>query len=278
MTLKNKSKSGKKAPIGIFDSGIGGLTVADAILRQMPKESIVYFGDTVHMPYGEKSADAIKGYAEKITDFLLENGCKAIVIACNSASSVAYETVLKRVGDRAIVIDVINPVVQKVASLSKVKEVGVIGTRATIRSNAYADRIVSLAPEKKVCSLATPLLAPMIEEGFFNNKISRTIINNYLSRPKLKKIDALILACTHYPLIRKEIGDFYKREILIVDSAEIVASELKSKLKAQKLLTDRMNAGVKRFFVSDVTASFEKSTKIFLKSKVRLELRNLWKP
>lgn len=278
MTLKNKSKSGKKAPIGIFDSGIGGLTVADAILKQMPKESIVYFGDTVHMPYGEKSADAIKGYAEKITDFLLENGCKAIVIACNSASSVAYETVLKRVGDRAIVIDVINPVVQKVASLSKVKEVGVIGTRATIRSNAYADRIVSLAPEKKVCSLATPLLAPMIEEGFFNNKISRTIINNYLSRPKLKKIDALILACTHYPLIRKEIGDFYKREILIVDSAEIVASELKSKLKAQKLLTDRRNAGVKRFFVSDVTASFEKSTKIFLKSKVRLELRNLWKP
>lgn len=278
MTLKNKSKSRKKAPIGIFDSGIGGLTVADAILKQMPKESIVYFGDTVHMPYGEKSADAIKGYAEKITDFLLENGCKAIVIACNSASSVAYETVLKRVGDRAIVIDVINPVVQKVASLPKVKEVGVIGTRATIRSNAYADRIVSLAPEKKVCSLATPLLAPMIEEGFFNNKISRTIINNYLSRPKLKKIDALILACTHYPLIRKEIGDFYKSEILIIDSAEIVASELKSKLKAQKLLTDRRNAGVKRFFVSDVTASFEKSTKIFLKSKVRLELRNLWKP
>jgi glutamate racemase len=277
MSTKADSKPNSKSPIGIFDSGIGGLTVVDAILKQMPNESVVYFGDTAHMPYGEKSADAIRGYAEKISDFLMEQGCKAIVIACNSASSVAFETVRNRVGNRAIVLDVINPVVEKVAAMSKVSEVGVIGTRATIRSNAYADRIVGLAPNKKVSSLATPLLAPMIEEGFFNNNISRTIINNYLSRPKLRKIDALILACTHYPLIRKEISSYYKRNILIVDSAEIVASSLKTKLKSRKILSSRKKVGTKRFFVSDLTASFEKSTKIFLKGKVQLELRNLWR-
>lgn len=277
MTSEKKSQTARQAPIGIFDSGIGGLTVADAILKQMPAESIVYFGDTAHMPYGEKSADAIRAYAIRITDFLLENGCKAIVIACNSASSVAYETVKQHVAGRAVVLDVINPVVEKVSSLKKVQQVGVIGTRATIRSNAYAQGISSKAPDKKVSSLATPLLAPMIEEGFFNNKISRTIINNYLSRPKLKNIDALILACTHYPLIRKEIGDYYKRDILIVDSAEIVAAKLHAMLKKGKLLADRKKAGSKRFFVSDLTSSFEKSTRIFLKGKIKLELRNLWK-
>ncbi len=277
MTAKKTSQNAKQAPIGIFDSGIGGLTVADAILKQMPAESIVYFGDTAHMPYGEKSADAIRGYAIRITDFLLENGCKAIVIACNSASSVAYETVKQHAAGRAVVLDVINPVVEKVSSLRSVHQVGVIGTRATIRSNAYAQGIASKAPDKKVSSLATPLLAPMIEEGFFNNTSSRTIINNYLSRPKLKKIDALILACTHYPLIRKEIGEFYKSEILIVDSAEIVAAKLRTILKKEKLLADRKKAGVKRFFVSDLTTSFEKSTRIFLKGKIKLELRNLWK-
>lgn len=277
MTVKKTSQAAKQAPIGIFDSGIGGLTVADAILKQMPAESIVYFGDTAHMPYGEKSADAIRAYAIRITDFLLENGCKAIVIACNSASSVAYETVKQHAAGRAVVLDVINPVVEKVSSLKKVQQVGVIGTRATIRSNAYAQGITSIAPDKKVSSLATPLLAPMIEEGFFNNNISRTIINNYLSRPKLKHIDALILACTHYPLIRKEIGDYYKRDILIVDSAEIVAAKLHSLLKKEKLLADRKKSGSKRFFVSDLTSSFEKSTRIFLKGKIKLELRNLWK-
>lgn len=267
----------KQAPIGIFDSGIGGLTVADAIHKLMPAESLVYFGDTVHMPYGEKSAEAIKGYAERITEFLLSNGCKAIVIACNSASSVAYETVQRHASGKAIVVDVINPVVKQVSKLKKIDQIGVIGTRATIRSNAYATRITALNPEKKVSSLATPLLAPMIEEGFFDNKISRTIIHNYLSSPKLRKIDALILACTHYPLIRKEIAEFYKREIHIVDSAEIVAGHLRASLKSKHLLAERKRSGSHRFFVSDLTSSFEKSTRIFFKGKVKLELRNLWK-
>jgi glutamate racemase len=264
------------SPIGIFDSGIGGLTVANAIHRHLPGETLIYFGDTAHLPYGDKAPESIKGYAVKISDFLLSQGCKMIVIACNTASSIAYDTVKRHVGNKAMVVDVISPVVQEVSSMKKVKHVGVIGTRATIKSNAYALRLNESNPQLKVSSLATPLLAPMIEEGFFNNKISRTIINSYLSRPKIKKIDALILACTHYPLIKPEIEEYYKKEINIVDSADIVARHVKIMLDATHLLNSR-DSRKHRFYISDYTKSFEESTKIFFKGKIRLEHKNLWK-
>ncbi|HMT28626.1 MAG TPA: glutamate racemase [Bacteroidia bacterium] len=265
-----------KSPIGIFDSGIGGLTVADAIHRLLPSESLIYFGDTAHLPYGDKAPDSIRGYSVKIADYLLEQGCKMIVIACNTASSIAYETVKKHVGDKVTVVDVINPVVAEVSSMKKVKHVGVIGTRATIKSNAYALRIVDKNASMHVSSLATPLLAPMIEEGFFNNKISRTIINSYLSRPKIKKIDALILACTHYPLIKPEIIEYYKGNINIIDSADIVARYVKADLKRKNLLNSGKSSKHK-FYISDYTKSFEQSTKIFFKGKIKLEHKNLWK-
>lgn len=274
--MKSQKALSKSSPIGIFDSGIGGLTVADAIHRTLPSETLIYFGDTAHLPYGDKAPESIRGYAVKIADYLLEQGCKMIVIACNTASSIAYETVKKHVGSRAVVVDVINPVVAEVSSMKKVKSIGVIGTRATIRSNAYAIRIEAKNPAMKVTSLATPLLAPMIEEGFFNNKISRTIINSYLSRPKIKKIDTLILACTHYPLIKPEIIEFYKDTVNIVDSADIVAGYVKTKLADSDLL----NTGKPRkhkFYISDFTKSFEQSTKIFFKGKIKLEHKNLWK-
>ncbi|MBL7915135.1 MAG: glutamate racemase [Bacteroidia bacterium] len=264
------------SPIGIFDSGIGGLTVADAIHKLLPSETLIYFGDTAHLPYGDKAPESIRAYSVRIADFLLEHGCKMIVIACNTASSIAYETVKEHVGGRATVIDVINPVVAEVSSMKKITHVGVIGTRATIRSNAYATRIVRQNESLKVSSLATPLLAPMIEEGFFNNKISRTVINSYLSRPKIKKIDALILACTHYPLIKAEINEYYKGNITIVDSAAIVARFVKQSLAASKLLHSG-KAGKHRFYISDFTKSFEQSTKIFFKDKLKLEHKNLWK-
>jgi glutamate racemase len=273
---KQISQSTPESPIGVFDSGIGGLTVADAIQKILPFEKLIYFGDTAHLPYGDKAPESIRSYSVRIADFLLEQGCKMIVIACNTASSIAYETVKKHVGNKAIVVDVINPVVEEVSSMKKVHHVGVIGTRATIRSNAYMNRITGLNPKMKVSSLATPLLAPMIEEGFFNNKISRTIINSYLSRPKIKKIDALILACTHYPLIKPEIEEYYKKNIFIVDAADIVAHRVHHLLGAHQLL----NPGTKgkhRFFISDFTKSFEESTKIFFRGKIRLEHLNLWK-
>lgn len=263
-------------PIGIFDSGIGGLTVADAIHRLLPHESLVYFGDTAHLPYGDKSPESIRGYAERITGFLLNRQCKMVVIACNTASSLANEAVRKVAGKKIPVINVIDPVVDAVTRRKKFRHVGVIGTKATIRSEVYARKLKIKNRLINVSSLATPLLAPMIEEGFFNNKISRTIISSYLSRPKLKGIDSLILACTHYPLIRQEIQGIYERPVFIVDSAEIVAEHVKKILKQKKLLNKSKTAH-HQFFVSDYTPAFEQSTKLFFKGRIKLEKKNLWK-
>jgi glutamate racemase len=267
----NKANS----PIGIFDSGIGGLTVANAIRNVLPNESLIYFGDTAHLPYGEKSAEAIKSYSIKICEFLLEKKCKIIVIACNTASSMAYETVKEVVGNRALVVDVINPVAQAVSQAFNNIKIGVIATKGTIRSDVYAKKIKAENPGLSVASLATPLLVPMIEEGFFNNKISNTIINSYLSHPKIKNIQALILACTHYPLIRNEIETYYKGAVNIIDSAEIVAVFVQKKLEENNLLTQQ-KVPKHNFFVSDFTDSFEQSTKLFFKGKIKIEYYPMW--
>ncbi len=274
MLKASKYKKSEQA-IGIFDSGIGGLTVANAIHDILPNEQLIYFGDTAHFPYGEKSADAIKYYALRISDFLLKQNCKMIVIACNTASSVAFHVVKQHVGVKAIVINVIEPVANRVAALYQQGKIGVIATKGTVKSDIYSQKLKELNPQLQVTSLATPLLAPMIEEGFFNNKISKTIIYSYLSNSKLKKIDALILACTHYPLIRAEIEEYYKQKVKIIDSAEIVAERVFNQLTENRLLnTTRILRS--KFYVSDYTESFAKSTKIFYKDKVVLEKNTLW--
>ena len=272
--MKKKDSRRAALPIGIFDSGIGGLTVANAIHHHLPKESLIYFGDTAHLPYGDKSPEAIRNYSLKITDFLLEKKVKMIVIACNTASSIAYDAVKKHMGKKAILVNVIDPVVKAVTT-GKFHRIGVIGTKATIKSDVYAKKIRMQNKKLEVASLATPLLAPMIEEGFFNNKISTTIIDSYLSRPKIKKIDSLILACTHYPLIRPEIERYYKKKINIVDSAEIVGLCVKDLLTKNDLLNDGKKSN-HHFYVSDYTRSFEKSTRLFFKGKVKLAQKNLW--
>lgn len=174
-------------PIGIFDSGIGGLTVANAIAKALPKEQLIYFGDTAHLPYGDKSPDSIKYYSIRIAQFLLQQDCKMIVIACNTASALAYETVKDFIGNKIPVIDVVEPVVEEIVKNKKLKQVGVIATKGTIKSDIYAKKIKEHSRQLHVSSQATPLLASMIEEGFFNNKISRTIIFDYLSDPNLKR-------------------------------------------------------------------------------------------
>ena len=272
MSLKNKSNA---QPIGIFDSGIGGLTVANAIHKVLPNEQLIYFGDTAHFPYGEKSADSIKYYALRISDFLIKQNCKMVVIACNTASSVAYQIVKQQIGNKAIVISVIEPVVNRVAALYQHGKIGVIATKGTVKSDVYAKKLKELNASLQVATMATPLLAPMIEEGFFNNKISKTIINSYLEKPKLKKIDALILACTHYPLIRPEIEEYYKQKVKIIDSAEIVAETVFNSL-ADKGLLYTGKPLKNKFYVSDYTDSFASSTKIFYKDKLVLEHHPLW--
>ncbi len=269
-------------PIGIFDSGIGGLTVARAITRLLPNEQIIYFGDTAHMPYGEKSAEAVKQYSVKIAEFLKFKNCKMIVIACNTASAAGYRAVLKQTGMKDLIVNVIDPAAAYVVKKHYRERIGIIGTKRTISSNVYAKRISLLDPVADVVQLATPLLAPMVEEGFYNNKISQTIINSYLSKSKLNKIDALILGCTHYPLIKNEIKRFYGKNVEIIDSSEIVALEVKNVLVRHKLLnTEKFGKfgsakKARQFFVSDYTDSFEESTKIFFDEKVKLKLFNIW--
>lgn len=262
-------------PIGIFDSGIGGLTVARAIQKILPNEQLIYFGDTAHMPYGDKSPDAIKYFSIKIGQFLVEANCKAIVIACNTASSLGYKDLREMINPAIPIINVIDPIVQDVSKQNHIHRVGVIGTKGTIKSDVYAQKLKEVRPDLEVASLATPLLAPMVEEGYFNNSISKTVINSYLEKAKLKRIDSLILACTHYPLIKPEIELYYKKPIYIIDSAEIVANYTKSILKKHQIL----NAGERgkhHFYVSDLTQSFQQSTSIFFQEKIHLELRNIW--
>jgi len=264
-------------PIGIFDSGIGGMTVAQAIRKALPNERFIYFGDTAHLPYGDKSPESIRHYAARITHFLLENKCKAIVIACNTASAHAFKTVCDVAGPEVPVINVIDPVAQYVAEKFSKQNIGVIGTKGTIASRVYVNRIEKLNKSLKVISNATPLLASMIEEGFYNNKISQTIINSYLSKPNFKHIHALILACTHYPLIRKEVDLYYKKKIEIIDNGEVAAMALKENLEQRKLLNNRKVKSKDLFVVSDYTDAFEVSTKIFFGEKVVLKTANIWK-
>lgn len=262
-------------PIGVFDSGIGGLTVASAINRLLPNEQLMYFGDTAHLPYGEKSPEAIKYYCLKIGQFLLQQNCKMIVIACNTASSYGYTDLRDFIGDKIPVINVIDPVVEHVVAQKQLKHIGVIATKGTIKSDIYAQKITQKNKAIEVSSLATPLLVPMIEEGFFNNNISKTIIHSYLSKPKLKKIDSLILGCTHFPLIKPEIASYYKDEVYIVDSAEIVAQHVKQVLEERKLMSKEL-AGKHHFYVSDYTTSFEKTAQSFFMGKIHLEAQNIW--
>jgi glutamate racemase len=263
----------KDQPIGVFDSGIGGLTVAHAIRNILPNESMIYFGDIAHLPYGDKSEAAIQAYSVKIADVLLKKGCKVIVIACNSASSAAYELLKEYVRKDIHIINVIDPMVDLVTSQFPGKQVGLIGTKRTVQSGVYARKIEESKKGITLHSLATPLLAPMIEEGFFNNQISHEIIAQYLSDPALGSIDALILACTHYPLIKKEIKDYYQEQIAVLDSSEVIALALKTYLQKEGLLNDQAITN-DHFLVSDYTESF--AARMFFHDTVHLEKHSLW--
>jgi len=261
-------------PIGIFDSGIGGLTVANAIHKHLPNENFIYFGDTAHLPYGDKSADAIRYYSIKISKFLMEQGCKMIVIACNSASSASYEVLLDFFKDKALFVNVVDPLVDHVIT-NQYDKVGVIATKATINSNVYKNKIESKNQSISVAQLATPLLVPMIEEGFHQDEISSSIISKYLSDPSLEGIEALLLACTHYPLIKNQISEYFNSQIEVLDSTDVVLLKIKELLKKHGLEnTGKVKDPV--FYVSDFTQSFEETTNVFYTQKVRLIEKSIW--
>ncbi len=263
-----------QAPIGIFDSGIGGLTVARAINDILPEEQLIYFGDTAHLPYGDKSAAAIQAYSVKITDILISRGCKSIVIACNSASSAAYELLKEYSASKAKIINVIDPMVKYVSHNYKGKKIGLIGTKQTIASNVYGEKLKLNESGVTLQNLATPLLVPMIEEGFIHGRISHDIITEYLNHSELSGIVSLILGCTHYPLIKGELEEL-GNGIETLASSEIVAEELRAYLEQNGLLSPG-RAGENKFMVSDFTDSFEKLTKLFFGKEIHLKKYSLW--
>lgn len=261
-------------PIGIFDSGIGGLTVAQAIVNQLPHEDIIYFGDTAHMPYGEKSTTAIQAYSVKIADMLLKQHCKLILIACYSATSAAYDLVKEYVGSKAIVMNVIDPMIHHIKQHYANKRLGLIGTRQTVNSNVYKKKIDSLNNGVELTSLATNLLASAIEE-FGNNKVIDSLLAEYLSHSSLKETEALILACTHYPVVKAKIAAYFNHKMDIIDPSHIVAEAVKIRLETDKLINSH-GTGRKHFYISDYTESFAAGTKIFFNEKITLEHYPLW--
>lgn len=254
-------------PIGIFDSGVGGLTVAAAIKKVLPGESFIYFGDTQHAPYGDKSGETITRYSENITRFLLSQNCKAIVIACNSASAVAYSTLVQKF-PQTVILNVIDPVVEFVATVTRGK-VGIIATRATIQSGIYEKKLLQLNPKMEVVSAATPLLAPLIEEGFMHTDISQGAIREYLDDSKFNGLSTLILGCTHYPLIEREIQHFFGEKVSVVDSPELVARKLEKTL-AEKNLKNPATVADYRFYLSEKTTAFSSVAKMFFGEGINL--------
>ncbi|VVC76716.1 Glutamate racemase 1 [Aquicella siphonis] len=265
-------------PIGIFDSGIGGLTVAHAIVRYLPKENIIYFGDTAHLPYGDKSTAAIQAYSVKIAHMLLQQECKLILIACNSASAAAYELVKEYIGSKALVTNVIDPTVRLLKEKYASRHIGLIGTRQTVNSHIYKKKIDELNLNIRLSSHATNLLASAIEE-FGDHQVLDSLLRVYLSHPNLRNIDALVLACTHYPVIKNKILEQYvssnHNTIDIIDSSDIVAQAVKKQLETHNLLNAN---GVcsKHFYVSDYTESFAANARLFFGEEITLEHYPLW--
>lgn len=265
-------------PIGIFDSGIGGLTVAHAIVRHLPKENIIYFGDTAHMPYGDKSTAAIQAYAVKIAHMLLQQECKLILIACNSASAAAYELVKEYIGSKAITMNVIDPTIRHLKENYKSKHIGLIGTRQTVNSHIYKKKVDDLNLNIQLSSYATNLLASAIEE-FGNHTVLDSLLRVYLEDPKLSRIDALLLACTHYPVIKDKILEQYvathHKPVEIIDSSEIVAQAVHAQLEKNNLLNAN-GTSTKHFYLSDYTESFATNAKLFFGEAITLEHYPLW--
>lgn len=247
----------KTSPIGVFDSGVGGLTVAREIMRNLPNEDIVYFGDTARVPYGSKSKDNIIRYSRQIIHFLQTKGVKAIVIACNTASALALEAV-KDEFDIPI-IGVVEPGARAALAVTETKKIGVIGTEATVRSAMYEKIIQGIEPDVSVLAKACPLFVPLVEEGFKKHHVTDEIIDYYLASLKESDIDALILGCTHYPLLRSKIREYVGEKITLVNPAYETAMDLKVILQENDMENPDVEGdhGSYSFYVSDAADKFK---------------------
>jgi glutamate racemase len=262
------------APIGVFDSGIGGLTVVRELIRQLPNESIIYFGDTARVPYGPKSPDTVLRYSREIVSYLKGEGVKALVVACNTATAHALPA-LREEFDFPI-IGVIGPGARAAVAATRKKKVGVIGTAGTIRSGAYVKAIRKLLPDVEVVTQACALFVPLIEEGWVDTEPTRAIARNYLAPMVTSEVDTLVLGCTHYPLMKTVIGNVVGRDVRLIDSAEETARETADRLDEKGIATDTENAAQYRFIASDAPDTFLALGQRFLGSAIdRVETRTL---
>ncbi len=271
--MSENKKENPKNIIGVFDSGLGGLTVLKYFLRDLPDYNYIYLGDNARLPYGEKSQETIYEYSREAVDFLFAAGCNLVIIACNTASSQALrrlqqEYLPSAYPDRRI-LGVIRPLAEAIANNTKIKSVGIIGTKATIKSNAYKLELEKLKPELKIEQQATPLLVPLIEEGWAHKPETKMILKKYLRPLKAKQIDALVLGCTHYPFLHKEIASIMGRRIFVPQPGEIIARSLADYLIRHEELGLKPSADHKyKFYTTDDTRSFQEWGEKFLGRKI----------
>ncbi len=238
--------------IGIFDSGVGGMTVARAMEQLLPEKRLIYFGDLARTPYGSKSPQTICRYSRQNMEFLLSHGAKMVIIACNSAASVASDLIEKEFP--VPVFEVITPAIMKALEVTSGNRIGVIGTRATIKSNIYETKIQQIRQEAKVFSQPCPLLVPLVEEGWLNKRETKMIVRRYLHPLKHKGVDTLVLGCTHYPLLKHLIGPRIGKRVQVIDSSFAVANEVKNFVRDNPDIERSLSRdGENKYYVSDVT-------------------------
>lgn len=244
----------KQAPIGVFDSGVGGLTVAKEIRKQLPHESIIYLGDTARTPYGTKAGETVTRFTLECVNQLNLYKIKALVVACNTASAYALPTLRRHF--KIPILGVIKPGSRAALREESKGPIGVIGTRATISSDAYSKTIQQMQATKKVVAAACPLLVPLVEEGWLDSDVSKKIIRQYLSPVMNKGVERLILGCTHYPALKSLIAKVCGKKVTIIDSAEEITKELKMVLNEHNLLNRQKRQGSQRYLVTDVPDQF----------------------
>jgi glutamate racemase len=237
------------APLGVFDSGIGGLTVAHAIFARVPGESVVYFGDTARVPYGPKSPETVRRYSGEILQYLLQRGVKMVVVACNTSTAHALDDLRRR--SPVPVIGVIEPGAKAAVAATRSGRIGVIGTAGTIASGAYERAIKARRPDAIVISQACPLFVPLIEEGWFDHPATELIAREYLEPLLASEVDVLVLGCTHYPLFKPLLERVLGPGVRLIDSAEETAAEVARELAASGLAADTAHQVTHQFVVSD---------------------------
>jgi len=263
---KNLKKTVQRnKPIGIFDSGFGGLTVMSALSKMLPAENMIYFGDSAHVPYGSKSKEAVTGFSKDIAGFLISKDVKMIVVACNTASALALPVLQKTL--KVPVVGVIEPGAKTAVRATKNKKIGIIGTEGTVNSRTYEKAIKKIS-RCRVYTRACPLFVPLVEEGWNSGKITESIARAYLEPLLAKKIDTLVLGCTHYPLLKKVIGRIAGKDIELIDSADATAREVKDILLKNDLLSPEKMPGKRAFYASDNPEKFKKIGGGFFRGKI----------